>query len=194
MEGRNMRRLLLLLAGALLVAFILPGAVAAKKPATGTYSVPVTGTYDATDTALGGTFAGEFAISRFARQGGGIVAIGNLTGTATDTAGAVVRTVDRALMLPVGFGSGAAAAAAPAAVTATCDVLHLTLGPLDLDLLGLVIHLDQIQLDITAEQAPGNLLGNLLCAVTHLLDGSSPLGGLTNLLNQILSILQGLCL
>jgi hypothetical protein len=70
----------------------------------------------------------------------------------------------------------------------TCDILHLTLGPLDLNLLGLVVHLDQVVLDITAQSGAGNLLGNLLCAVAGLLDGN-PLGAilaeLTNLLNQI---------
>jgi hypothetical protein len=34
--------------------------------------------------------------------------------------------------------------------------------PLDLNLLGLAIHLDRILLDITAQSGPGNLLGNLL--------------------------------
>jgi len=73
--------------------------------------------------------------------------------------------------------------------TSTCEILNLQLGPLDLNLLGLLVHLDQINLQITAEQAPGNLLGNLLCAVAHLLDGGSPLGGLAALLNRILRIL-----
>jgi hypothetical protein len=74
----------------------------------------------------------------------------------------------------------------------TCTILHLTLGALDLNLLGLTVHLDPVLLDISAVQAPGNLLGNLLCAVAHLLDGTGPLGGLTALLNQILAILQGI--
>ena len=43
-----------------------------------------------------------------------------------------------------------------------------------------------IVLDITAESGPGNLLGNLLCAVAGLLDNPS---GLARLLNQILAIL-----
>jgi hypothetical protein len=34
--------------------------------------------------------------------------------------------------------------------TATCPILHLTLGPLDLNLLGLKVHLDRVVLDITA--------------------------------------------
>ena len=76
---------------------------------------------------------------------------------------------------------------------ATCDILHLELGPLDLNLLGLVAHLDRVVLDITAQQGPGNLLGNLLCAIAGLLDpGPGPLAAITTLLNQILAILQGL--
>jgi hypothetical protein len=74
---------------------------------------------------------------------------------------------------------------------ATCDILNLVLGPLHLNLLGLVVDLNQVTLDITAEQAPGNLLGNLLCSVAHLLDGPAPLGGLTALLNNILRVLGG---
>ena len=71
-------------------------------------------------------------------------------------------------------------------VAATCPILHLDLGPLFLDVLGLQVDLSQVVLDIVAESGAGNLLGNLLCAVTGLLD--SP-GGLARLLNQILGIL-----
>jgi hypothetical protein len=75
---------------------------------------------------------------------------------------------------------------------ATCDILNLVLGPLDLDLLGLKVHLDRVVLNIVAETGAGNLLGNLLCAVTGLLDGV--LGGqltrLTNVLNRILGLLR----
>ncbi|HKP12498.1 MAG TPA: hypothetical protein VJZ91_10325 [Blastocatellia bacterium] len=62
----------------------------------------------------------------------------------------------------------------------------MELGPLDLNLLGLVVHLDRIVLDITAQPGPGNLLGNLLCAVANLLNNNGPLAGIANLLNQIL--------
>jgi hypothetical protein len=65
------------------------------------------------------------------------------------------------------------------------------------DLLGLVVDLNQVHLQITGQQGPGNLLGNLLCGVAGLLD-NGPAGGLTNgllqgitnLLNQILGQLQ----
>lgn len=49
-----------------------------------------------------------------------------------------------------------------------CAILHLSLGPLDLNLLGLDVVLDNcsggaITVDITAVTGQGNLLGNLLC-------------------------------
>jgi hypothetical protein len=76
---------------------------------------------------------------------------------------------------------------------ATCDILNLVLAPLDLDLLGLKVHLDRVVLNIVAESGAGNLLGNLLCAVTGLLDGGL-LGGqltrLANVLNRILGLLR----
>ena len=72
---------------------------------------------------------------------------------------------------------------------ATCDILNLVLGPLDLNLLGLEVHLNQVILDIVGVTGAGNLLGNLLCAVTGLLDGGGPLGQIVTLLNSILAIL-----
>jgi hypothetical protein len=74
------------------------------------------------------------------------------------------------------------------AVNQSCSILDLDLGPLHLDLLGLVIDLAPVHLDITAVPGAGNLLGNLLCAVAHLLDGAgNPLGGLAALLNRLLT-------
>jgi hypothetical protein len=150
-----------------------PTVDAAQPQYTGT--VPITGTF--TD-ALGGTgtFAGTFDISRFAVQDGGLVAVGTLTGTLTDSAGTVLGTVTRQITLPVDIAQ------------ATCQILDLTLGPLDLDLLGLVVHLDQVHLNITAESGPGNLLGNLLCGIAGLLDSNAPLNTITRLLNQLLGL------
>lgn len=70
-----------------------------------------------------------------------------------------------------------------------CPILHLELGPLDLDLLGLVVHLDRVVLDVTAEPGPGNLLGNLLCAIAGLLDGVDLSGVLGDLLQRLLDAL-----
>ena len=138
-------------------------------------SVPVTGTF--TD-ALGGTgtFVGSLNIQRFTVQNGVLTAIGSLTGTLTDSLGNVVGTITQSIALPV------------TNITATCDILHLELGPLDLNLLGLVVHLDKIVLDIDA-QAGGGLLGDLLCSLANLLNGSAPLSAIARLLNNILRIL-----
>jgi hypothetical protein len=53
---------------------------------------------------------------------------------------------------------------------AICSVLDLTLGPLDLNLLGLMVHLDQVHLTITAD-SEGGILGSLLCSLAG---GGSP--------------------
>jgi hypothetical protein len=85
--------------------------------------------------------------------------------------------------------NGTKLAALDATANRDCNILNLVLGPLDLNLLGLKVHLNQVVLTITGATGAGQLLGNLLCAVAGLLDGS-PLGGLlgqlTTLLNQIL--------
>ena len=80
-----------------------------------------------------------------------------------------------------------------------CDILFLDLGPIFLDLLGLQVNLSRIILDINAIPGPGNLLGNLLCAIVGLLDPRSGLnlGGilgriLNNLLGALNSVLGGL--
>jgi len=146
------------------------------------FTVPLSGATDAE-----GTFTGSLRILRFAVQNGKLVASGIVTGTLVDESGvstAVIRTVT----LPVSTGTGTTAAAAPTALIA-CDILHLELGPLDLDLLGLVVHLDKVVLDIDAVPGAGNLLGNLLCAITGLLDGGGPLSQIAALLNQLLDLL-----
>jgi hypothetical protein len=76
--------------------------------------------------------------------------------------------------------------------TASCQILDLVLGPLDLNLLGLVVHLDTVHLNITAQPGPGNLLGNLLCAIAGLLDQTPlNLGAILTTLQQILTALGG---
>jgi hypothetical protein len=48
---------------------------------------------------------------------------------------------------------------------ATCPVLNLVLGPLHLNLLGLVVDLNQVHLKVTATQG-GGVLGNLFCSLS----------------------------
>ena len=85
--------------------------------------------------------------------------------------------------------SGASAAAAQIVPTpGACDLLTLDLGPLDLDLLGLRVALDEVHLLLEAVPGAGNLLGNLLCGVAGLLD----LGGLNGLLSGLLTAITNL--
>lgn len=133
--------------------------VAAALPAA--TSVPVTGT-------LGGTTPFTGTLSNLSTSV--VNGVLQLTGTLTSSA------------LP----GGALNFAVPITPTAACNILSLNLGPLHLDLLGLVIDLNPVILNITAQPGPGQLLGNLLCSVAHLLDNGGPLTGISALLNQLL--------
>jgi len=65
----------------------------------------------------------------------------------------------------------------------SCPILNLSLGPINLDLLGLNVDTSPICLDITAVPGTSALLGNLLCSIAGLLNGglsqSAVLAGLT---------------
>jgi len=153
-----------------LAAVALPASPVQAQPGrnqVSTLTVPVTG------AGGGATFAGTMQIQRFATRNGQLVATGLLTGIVTPATGAATSIV-RTVTVPAAIGE------------TTCQILHLDLGPLNLDLLGLQIDLSRIVLDITAQAGAGNLLGNLLCSVTNLLNNP---GGLAALLNQILGIL-----
>jgi hypothetical protein len=122
-------------------------------------------------------------VRKFVEDNGEIIAIGKLSGTLTKK-GKTHQFTQGTVRVPVSIvdsGSGGTSA------QAVCSVLHLELGPLDLTLLGLHVHLDQVVLDITADPA-GGLLGQLLCSLA----GGGPLAQLVSLLNQILAILQQL--
>jgi len=88
--------------------------------------------------------------------------------------------------IPVTVDQTPGTSTAAVSAAAVCSILHLDLGPLTLNVLGLQVDLSRVVLDITAIQGAGNLLGNLLCAVAGLLDNPS---GLATLLNQILAAL-----
>src|ERR1044071_1192723 len=87
-------------------------------------TIPVVG------TGGGATFVGMFNLQRFDVVNGVVSAVGTLTGTLTNAAG-LVTSIVRTLAIPLDLG----------ATQATCAILHLDLGPLSLDLLGLNIDL-----------------------------------------------------
>jgi hypothetical protein len=145
------------------VASAAPRVAPAAQPAA--TSVPVVGTLPD-----GSAFTGALSDLTVKNVGGVATLTGLITGTGLPTAG----TTFSAPIQNIGTG-------------AACDILTLDLGPLHLDLLGLVIDLNAIHLDITAVPGAGNLLGNLLCAVAGLLDNNGGLSGITALLNRLLT-------
>jgi len=170
-----------------------------NNPNTNRLEVPVSGPVTTTAGVPAGTFAGTVSISRFAIENERLVALGQLRGAVTDPTGNVGSTIVTNVTMPVDNASGSPAAEALAScdgdstAQAACDILNLVLGPLHLDLLGLVIDLNRVVLNITAQPGAGNLLGNLLCAITGLLDAGPPFGQqIVNLLNQLIAILAGL--
>lgn len=158
-------------------AFGIPkDAVAQNNPVQqATNSVLVTGT-----TAAGDVFNGVLKVTTVAADTvtGALTASGTITGTVTNSAGQVIKSVTNLAVsgIPLASASG------------SCTILTLTLGPVDLDLLGLMVHLNQVVLNITAQPGPGNLLGNLLCSIAGLLNG----GNLSNVLTQLVGLLNQL--
>src|SRR5581483_2964653 len=121
--------LLTALACAILIAPLSAAAAPSTARRTGSITVPVatSGT-----NALGElvTYAGNLTITRFATRNGQLTAIGTLTGTATNTVTGATQTVTQAVAVPVIAANG------------SCTILDLTLGPIHLDLLGLVVDLN----------------------------------------------------
>ncbi len=141
-------------------------ATAAPKTG-GSLTGTVTGTVTNTVTGTVAQPTGTFTVTQFVNQGGQLLAVGTLAlGTVNQIVSALVT-----------------------GTTGTCEILDLTIGPIHLDLLGLVVTTNAIHLNITAQSGPGKLLGNLLCAVANLLNGSGPLGAIAGLLNRILRAL-----
>lgn len=127
--------------------------------------------------------------------------VGNqLIADATVTLNVVGRQVRQTVFFPIGLD------ATPNADPAGCPILNLSVGPIDLNLLGLIVTLDNcaggpVTVDVTAIPG-GGLLGDLLCGLANLLNGglglgdilggltgaqtTQILGGLTDLLNQLL--------
>ena len=139
-----------------------PAAAAAQPAAT---TVPVTGVLPD-----GSAFTGALSNLSTSVVNGVVQLSGTITGTG----------------LPAG-GTTFTAPIQDLAANGSCSILTLDLGPLHLDLLGLVVDLAPVNLDVTAVPGAGNLLGNLLCAVAGLFDGpGSALSGISALLNRLL--------
>ena len=141
-------------------------------------------------TSDGGMLGGTFTPLKFKAKDGVTQVKGVVDGVITHPNGAKEKfTAIRSLEVTKINGQKLSGLAISSESAAACDILNLVLGPLDLNVLGLEVHLKQVVLDIIATPGPGQLLGNLLCAVAGLLDGgplAGLLGQLVGLLNQIL--------
>lgn len=138
-------------------------------------SLAVSGTLDEVEGTTpvkpefeGGTFDGYLKDAKVTvKRGGEAFLSGTLQGTATAPSGATEEVNEQ-------FEKAAADVFKqdPNDVVAQeeCRILLLDIRPIFLDLLGLQINLSRVTLDITAVSGPGNLLGNLLCAIAGLLD------------------------
>lgn len=131
--------------------------------------IPIQGTLN------GAAFAGTLNITQFVlNQATGQLSV---VGEIRNAAGTVIGELRAVVNDVVNPGGG------------KCDILHLELGPITVDLLGLVITTNRIVLDVDAQPGPGNLLGNLLCSVARLLDNGGPLSNLLRLLDRINNLL-----
>ncbi len=158
------------------------------------YTAPLSGT-----TSTGRQVTGTFRPTVTRVRNGVLQVRGRVRGTIDSVSGNPVKFTKYNVWLPVRTIDGKSLstarsqglAAPKAAAAASCPVLNLVLGPLDLNLLGLTVHLDKVVLNITAVPGAGNLLGNLLCAVAGLLD-NTPLGGLLPQLSTLLTSILGI--
>jgi hypothetical protein len=145
-------------------------------------NLAVVGAPGTAQAGIAGVFNGTLTITSFASNAAGqLLASGTISGVTTFVNG-VTQTVTN-----VPFSN---LVVTPA--DQRCTILHLDLGPIFLDLLGLQLTTSPITLDLTAVAGAGNLLGNLLCAVAHLLDQNPLLPAIQNLLNQINAILASI--
>lgn len=163
---------------------------------------------------------GTLTLQRFAQQDGTLVAIGTVALTFTDTATtdtaatgttAATTTTDTETAATEPETGASRTIVSQVAIpvnqeqlTASCPALHVVLNPVDLNLLGLTEHVNQVAVDVTAV-SQGDQLGNLICSAAGVLNGTgaasggtgdtsgtgaaAPVGQIVDLLNQILAAL-----
>ena len=140
-----------------LVAVLAVAPPASSAPTVNAVALPAT----CTQVAGGVTVPADCTLELvgFQNAGGTLQAVLRLTNEVT---GAVTRIV---------------ANVTPTQQAATCTILDLTIGPIDLQLLGLRLQTNEIHVVLTAQR--GTLLGDLLCGLFF----GNPTAGL---LNQLL--------
>jgi hypothetical protein len=153
----------------------------------------------------GVTFNGTVAVQRFVHREGRVFAIGTVSGSLSGPSGPIGTSLYLPVAFPVHVGSGLTARADSGRIyptslspsypdarvsfiqASTCGVLHLDLGAVNLNLLGVVVTTTPVTIDINGDT--GGPLGNLVCAVLSTVNN---VVGLVNLLNSLLSLVTGL--
>jgi hypothetical protein len=181
------------------ISFVLPPAARADQPSPKALVLPITGA-----GAGGVTFNGTVAVQRFVARNGQVFAIGAVSGSVSGPAGPMGTSIYLPVAFPVQVSSLVARAESgrihPASLSvpdsgarvvfvqaSTCGVLHLDLGAINLNLLGVVVTTTPVTIDINGNT--GGPLGNLVCAALATVNN---VVGVVNLLNSILSLVTGL--
>ena len=183
----------LLVAATTALAVMLIGGAGTAAAQTSAKPKPLTQTVAMTGKAKNGKkFNGTYTIQRFTRSGNTQYAVGTLKGRLKNR-----RVTRKNVKIPVTLERGETAGAAqatdelPIPTPGACPVLNLVLGPIDLNLLGLRVATNEVRALVEAVPGAGNLLGNLLCNVVHLLD-PQPQPAAPSLLTQFLNALLAL--
>jgi len=170
-------------AATLTCAFMLVGGAGIASAQT---APKLAKTMQVTGTAKHGKkFTGKYTIDRFIAKHGKTYAVGTLKGRLAGK-----KVTKHNVKMPVTMPGTAQSAQLPP-IPGACQVLNLVLGPIDLNLLGLSVRTNQINVRIDAIPGAGNLLGNLLCGITNLLNpGAASASQLSGILNALLSLLN----
>jgi hypothetical protein len=166
-------------------------------------------TLQATGTfARGGEFTGTITLNRFEQRGSGIVAIGFVQGvlrrgasSATAFAGEIAWPVtvtaggtnvissnraSRPGITPIGWPDGRQSMSGIVPTQAGCQVVDISLAPVDVNLLGFEVALSPVALSLAGGEGP---VGALVCSVVKLVGN---VAALVDVLNNVLGLLTGL--
>src|SRR3954447_14274193 len=155
---------------AVLAALVLAPASQAQTPTKKfAQKVALTG-----KSKSGRSFKGTYTIDRFtkARKGryaGKLVSVGTVRGKSGHK-----RYVKSGVVMPAKLTPASGSAQQLPNIPGACQILNLRLAPITLNLLGLVVRTNDINLRIDAIPSGmpgGGLLGDLLCSVNNLLNG-----------------------
>ena len=195
-----MRKLCVCLIALSTISFVVPRTVAADSPSSRALVLPLAGSGDS-----GVRFTGTVAVQRFVQRNGEVFAIGSVSGTVSGPTGPIGTSFLLPVSFPVRVGDGLTTRAdgvrirpsllsAPdrggrvlLAQASTCGVLHLDLGAVDLNLLGVAVTTTPVTIDINGDTA--GPAGNLVCAALNTVNN---VVGLVNVLNSLLSVVTGL--